>query len=63
MYNTIIKYVYVYLQSEYIGTNIFDMILYEDHGDVKYALQNSEMNSASCTQGKYIHAYIHVYIH
>ena len=47
-------YVCVYLQSEYIGTNIFDMILYEDHRDVKYALQNAEMNTASCPPGKII---------
>ena len=56
-------YVSMCLQSEYIGTNIFDMILHEDHRDVKYALQNSEANSASCPQGKYIRTYINTYMY
>ena len=43
------------LQSEHIGTNIFDLILNEDHKDVKDALKQSEIDSMSRLQGMHIH--------
>ena len=59
------------LQSEHIGTNIFDLILNEDHKDVKDAMKNSEIDSMSGLKGMqvyysnttgplYVHSCIHV---
>jgi len=41
------------LQSEHIGTNVFDLILNEDHKDVKESLKISEIQSMSRLQGGY----------
>lgn len=42
------------LQSEHIGTNIFDLILSEDHKDVKDAMKNSEIDSMSGLKGMHM---------
>ena len=42
------------LQSEHIGTNIFDLILSEDHKDVKDAMKNSEIDSMSGLKGMHV---------
>ena len=50
----------VYLQSEHIGTNVYDLILNEDHKDVKDALKRAEMDSMSRLQGMCMHICMHM---
>ena len=53
--STLLLLSYHVLQSEHIGTNIFDLILNEDHRDVKDVLKRSEMDFMSRLQGMHVY--------